>query len=651
MTGKLKGVKATNLFRKLVPDLKWCDNCGIPLVGYRRCPLCNFETRSIRVTPPGDVRPAFDRDVEVVKQAIEFSVGVKAVTRFVSFSSLMLLNKVQAIDVADEVIVCGYSIGIREFDIYRRRWVFKPGYAGAKLVVDEKLGFYAITSRDRLREYETLRRSEVLEGDIPPPGAWVAIASRDGREYGVAKVLQHGDLRVYKVWRTLPKDLELTHRPASITKAMRANESRLTELEKEAIEFLQKVRKLGTTRVSISGGKDSTVTAYLASLTGIRRAIFVDTGLEFPETIQTVEKIAKSLDLELDTPSAGSDFWRAVEIYGPPARDYRWCCKVCKLAPLAKVSEKISGRSVNVVGQRQYESTSRALAGRLARSASTAGDLIAAPIQRWTSLEVFMFIELRRLPLNPLYMRGYERIGCFMCPTSRLAELEIVKESHRELWRRWEEVLERFAKRLRLPREWIDYGLWRWRFGYPAEVRHLAKKLNLKPFEILDRIALDYVSTAIEPSGGDTELCIALFTDLELRNLNRIANTLIAVDLRAELDNNVVHIVAKHGRATIYSYGKIEIRAKDYDYLERLVKRVLSAIFMAVKCFGCGLCAYACPHQAIRYGVIDPSRCRRCARCTAVCPAASQLPKHGIYMLKRVMGTRDLGRKTGKRGS
>ncbi len=299
-------------------------------------------------------------------------------------------------------------------------------------------------------------------------------------------------------------------------------------------------------------------------------------------------------------PSADDAFWKAVDIYGPPARDYRWCCKICKLVPLAKMSKQSSGRMVNIVGQRQYESTSRALAGKLARSGSTAGDLVAAPFQEWTSLDVFMFIESRRLPLNPLYMRGYERIGCYMCPTSKLAEIEVVKNTHRYLWGRWIAVLERFARRARLPREWIDFEFWRWMFGYPAEIQHLAKRLGLRPFDMLDGIALNYVSTALETS-SDSEICICalLFVDLELTNLERIAKTMTAVDIDATIVNDAVEARARHGFARIYSHERIELRAKSYLYLGRLVKRVLSVVFMSTKCFGCGLCNYACPHGAI----------------------------------------------------
>ena len=179
MERRVKGLKATNLFKKITPDIRWCDNCGVPLIAQSICPLCSSKTRRIKVVPPGDIRPAFEYDKQMLKEIIAEYVGIKAVHKFISFNDFILLNKVQAIDSADEVIVSGYSIGIREFDIYKKKWIFKPGYIGVKIVVDEGLGFYAILNKDNLKPYTVISRSDILEGEIPPSGYWVSISSKN----------------------------------------------------------------------------------------------------------------------------------------------------------------------------------------------------------------------------------------------------------------------------------------------------------------------------------------------------------------------------------------------------------------------------------------------------------------------------------------
>ena len=67
---------------------------------------------------------------------------------------------------------------------------------------------------------------------------------------------------------------------------------------------------------------------HIAQKAGVENAFFIDTGLEFPETIEFV----KSQNVEFI--SKAGNFWQAVEKAGPPAKDHRWCCKLLKLNPL-----------------------------------------------------------------------------------------------------------------------------------------------------------------------------------------------------------------------------------------------------------------------------------------------------------------------------
>ncbi len=55
-----------------------------------------------------------------------------------------------------------------------------------------------------------------------------------------------------------------------------------------------------TIAVSYSGGKDSLATLYLALEAGLKPPIiFIDTGLEFPETVENVRMTAEKYGLPL----------------------------------------------------------------------------------------------------------------------------------------------------------------------------------------------------------------------------------------------------------------------------------------------------------------------------------------------------------------
>jgi len=52
-------------------------------------------------------------------------------------------------------------------------------------------------------------------------------------------------------------------------------------------------------------------------------------------------------------------------------------------------------------------------------------DLICNPIYKWTDADVWDFIKGRDMKYNPLYDKGYVRVGCIGCP---LASSEQIRE-------------------------------------------------------------------------------------------------------------------------------------------------------------------------------------------------------------------------------
>lgn len=54
-------------------------------------------------------------------------------------------------------------------------------------------------------------------------------------------------------------------------------------------------------------------------------------------------------------------------------------------------------------------------------------NLICNPIYKWTDSEVWQFIEDRKMPHNPLYDKGFHRVGCIGCPlaSDQVKELEM----------------------------------------------------------------------------------------------------------------------------------------------------------------------------------------------------------------------------------
>ena len=116
--------------------------------------------------------------------------------------------------------------------------------------------------------------------------------------------------------------------------------------------------------VSFSGGKDSLATLLLVKKAGLDIPIFfIDTGLEFPETVQHVKDVAARHGARLIVEQAPREaFQEGLRVFGPPGRDYRWCCKTNKLRTHRQGGHEALPRGASCRSQacRRYELEARA---------------------------------------------------------------------------------------------------------------------------------------------------------------------------------------------------------------------------------------------------------------------------------------------------
>jgi len=460
----------------------WCYNCNIPVM-ESVCPRCGGVAKRLSLSDPGDARPAFERDYKFLYSAYLYEFGTSRGFEYVLGRSPALLNKAPYYDEMKEVIVDGVHVGRLYFEPLLRRWRFRLSRLTAErlysaypdiletVVVDKKRFFHGDVFR--------------VDRDIE---RWkqVVLLDRSGRVVGLGYSKGRGKIMVHSWWGPQDGGVDVpleTLRKSDMGDVIEAHRDYIRVLASRAKKFVavmhSKVAKPAV--ISFSGGKDSLASLHLALGIGIEPLVlFNNTGIELPETVETVYRTVDRYGLRLVEASAGERFWGSVYELGIPGRDYRWCCKVCKLAPLSlTVKQNWPDGGLNIVGQRAFESIDRARSPRVWRLRWAPTMLNLSPILEWSQFDVWLYILYNKLEANPLYFMGYERIGCFMCPASTMAELELVSQTHRELWGRWLEVLGYWAKRLELPAEWIDYGLWRW--NAPARYKSmLAARLGVR---------------------------------------------------------------------------------------------------------------------------------------------------------------------------
>jgi phosphoadenosine phosphosulfate reductase len=278
---------------------------------------------------------------------------------------------------------------------------------------------------------------------------------------------------------------------------VQANRQTLQKYEQQAIAEITTIKNRFPEMplsVSFSGGKDSLVCLQLTKklVDTPFHIIFVNTGIEFPETIDYIDQFIEENNYQdifcrKDIPS--ETFWKNVEKYGPPGKDYRYCCKILKIGPINElIDDCIGQKTLSIIGQRAYESISRSESNTLWTNPWIPNQLNFTPIQNWTALHVWLYIFQEKLFYNPLYEQGFSRIGCWLCPACNQGTFELIKEGDPTLWNPWENFLEQWRREHHLPKEWLQWGLWRWRElpkkiidlaaekGVPLDFQQLAKK-------------------------------------------------------------------------------------------------------------------------------------------------------------------------------
>lgn len=613
----------------------WCPNCNVPLIAPR-CGLCSRGGVRTRGSPPRDFRPALDYDFRVLRETIEREFGARAYNVMVP-STIVLLNKIPYVDQANEVIVDGWVMGNLYYSPDKGVWRFRPSYEGAARLVAENAAPYVEVLKNEVKMWDEISRSEFKGDSIPHSDKYVVLTNSKALAIGVAVSLDDGRLKVVKVWE--PHKPHVRDKKSSWDVVIKANEPHMEVEEKRAMTFITKVVEKRKVFVSYSGGKDSLATLLLTlKALGDVPLLFNDTGIESPATVEHVWNTASKFGLELIYADAEDIFWKSLPTYGPPARDYRWCCKVCKLVPIAKaVKEKFQGEVYTVLGQRKYESFARLKAPLIERSRWIPNLLSISPIRDWSALHVWLYLMMTKVEFNPLYKEGFDRIGCWLCPACELAEFERVKELYPDLWSRWEEGALSWCKEKGLPEEWFKLGLWRWR-KLPGDIRKLAFRMKVDVEDVEQKLmSLKEVgvSLTVRPCEDIYEAQGSIKGPLDL---SRVAVMLKCVGGKVIINEKLglVTIRADEGVALLSKDGSFSVRAEEEHDLKRVLEGFIKSLLRAKYCNLCGSCRNWCPTNSIiivEEGVKVSDSCLGCKNCIHACPVATYMYKSSTQII------------------
>ncbi len=621
--------EASNPARELGENyIFWCRKCNIPLLD-ESCGICKETGFRIELSQPGDVRFSSRHEKSIINNLLLNSFGAAFPD-----GKLILLNKIPGEDKTDEIIVDGLRFGILRFDMKELAFKLDLVVEGASALIQAGIEtkLVKISSKGRHLSGKTIDGGEVLEcSDDIRKGDTVLVMSKNLSGFGVSlkdsiELKNPGkSLRIKKIES---KKAFFLSRLAPMDEVIRANAPHMKRLVKDAVNTIRGIANQKDFRdspvyVSFSGGKDSLATLDItrSALKNVK-VFFANTGIEFPETVEFLRQFCRKNSVELIEVNANEAFWENLPIFGPPAKDFRWCCKVCKLAPINIVMEECTrqGRKcLTIDGKRKYESFSRARISPKEENPFIPGQVSVFPIRNWRAIEVWLYIYYRKLEYNPLYDLGFERVGCWLCPAELSAEYYRFKELHPELFARWNEYLLNWAKEHGVSEKFIEHGFWRWKMLPPKMVR-LAEELNistkLKGTKEEFSIAVTGGVSPCKTGGYTMEGKIAGIIPSEALDIaNILGENVFSEDL------GVLLIRKNNSNVKIFSSGHISVNAGSRDEAISLFENTAKQLSRVKKCTKCGVCLKVCPAGAI---TIEPKlriskACTRCGKCIESC--------------------------------
>lgn len=606
--------------------MKWCDVCGTLILG-KGCDVCGSSGRMFEINSPGDIRPCMGDSIDVVKELFKTAFGTAEPLE----GRMLFFNKISGEDRSDEIIAHGEVISALRFDIKSNSMKIELRQSGADIFANKATK--NIVSFGNMSGH---LKGKVIKGEdvIDAKGrfsAGDAVIVKKGNKAGPGTALADSQELRTSDRAVKIKDLNpITDRPLSPQSGRKefveSNRTHFEDLERKGISDIRSFisKKNTPVTVSFSGGKDSLAAYGIASkATKDLTLLFIDTGLEFPETVKYVKDFSAENNVKTLTASAGNAFWNNVDVFGPPAKDFRWCCKVCKLGPIADlISKEFPKGTITIEGNRMLESFSRSDIGFVSKNPFVPNQTNLNPVRAWSAAEIWGYIWMRDLKYNSLYDRDFERIGCYLCASCLASEWKNTARTHPEMHSGWEDFLHKHAESKGLPKEYADMGFWRWKI-LPPKMISLAKEtgLDLRSKEGSEPAVRMLKGASPCAAGGYS---IEAVIDVPMnRDFSYVEDTLYTIgDVKYSPEFEIALLKTPKGRAKLFGGGQISITAGTEKDASELFEKAVKALIRAEMCTECGICAKRCPQKAIiiKGGFkADRNKCNRCAECERSC--------------------------------
>src|SRR5262245_5921074 len=192
-----------------------------------------------------------------------------------------------------------------------------------------------------------------------------------------------------------------------------ANERLIGKTPQEVLRWAVERFHPRLTMATAFGAEGCCILHMLAEIEPEVRVFNLDTGYQFPETLELRERIKRRYGIEVEYVRPELTVEEYETEHGGPLYRIRpdQCCHDRKVLPLRNA---VVGYDAWISAIRADQTAHRAKAGVVQWDAKF--DLVKVnPLLGWTKKDVWGFIVKHAVPYNPLHDQGYPSIGCWPC--------------------------------------------------------------------------------------------------------------------------------------------------------------------------------------------------------------------------------------------
>lgn len=458
-------------------EIGWCNNCNVPILDGKLCGICNTQSKKLNLKFKGEIRPFFPKEETFIKRII-FSYFSDNFLSELDKNSILFFNETSRTEYRGDIIIDGKTLFQIIHNSEKKGWEIKPYKEALNFFKPEKrLLIIPQFLSPTLRESQGIYSSWISKVLFPAnEDDFVIIES--GNVKAIGKVINKS-LRSKKGKRVIDvidsvyiNNNKSRLKGSYLNDVIQANSYILEEKENQARnKIIKAIKKLNLPLiVSFSGGKDSSVVADIClNIESSIDLVFFDTGIEFPETYEFLKHFSNELHLNdnLKIIKSNYDFFELWNIFGPPSRSQRWCCKTQKFMPMNNfILENYKSGVLSALANRKNESLRRSKNKNfIDKNQWIPEQSIVYPIEDWGLLDVWLYIFWKKLPYNKLYELGIPRVGCWPCPFQSQCIFNIMEETHSNLIQNLNNHLNKWAIKHGYDKNWVLSGDWRLRNG------------------------------------------------------------------------------------------------------------------------------------------------------------------------------------------